>query len=74
MRAQQRRNLRFEQLDSRLLFAADLGGALQAEGESQPLPDFSLLDVNATSTTANQQVSPRDFVGRVSGYYFGNAM
>jgi hypothetical protein len=35
--------------------------------------DFSLIDVNATSSSYNQPVSPRDFVGQVSGWYFGQA-
>ena len=36
-------------------------------------PDFSLLDVNSTSTTYDEDVSPRDEVGRVSAWYFGHA-
>lgn len=35
--------------------------------------DFSLLDVNPTSSTANQAVSPRDYLQRVSGWYFGHS-
>ena len=34
-------------------------------------PEFSLPDVNATSITHGMTVSPRDYVGRVSGWYFG---
>ena len=37
------------------------------------MPDFSILDVNPTSATANQQVSPRDYLQQVSGWYFGHA-
>jgi hypothetical protein len=37
------------------------------------VPDFSLLDVNETSTTAGELVSPRDQLGRVSAWYFGHA-
>lgn len=36
-------------------------------------PDFSLLDVNPASPTANQMVSPRDYLGHVTGWYFGHA-
>ena len=50
----------FEQLEQRQLLA-------------QMVADFSLVDVNASSSTYLQQVSPRDFVGQVSGWYFGAA-
>ena len=50
----------FEQLEARQMLA-------------QMVADFSLADVNATSTTYDQPVSPRDFVGEVSGWYFGSA-
>ena len=36
-------------------------------------PDFALTDVNAASPTATQDVSPRDYVGKVSAWYFGHA-
>jgi hypothetical protein len=42
-------------------------------GPAEPAPDFLVSDVNPNSTTANQDVSPRDYVGQVSGYYFGAA-
>lgn len=37
------------------------------------VPDFALLDVNTTSETYQQLVSPQDYQGRVSGWYFGHA-
>ncbi len=37
------------------------------------VPDFALLDVSTTSPTAGQPVSPRDYLMRVSGWYFGHA-
>ena len=37
----------------------------------ESVPDFELLDVNETSATHNEMVSPRDFLGRGSGCYFG---
>ena len=40
---------------------------------AQPVPDFSLRDVNTASPRANALVSPRDYVLQVSGYYFGAA-
>jgi hypothetical protein len=38
-----------------------------------PKPDFSLADVNPNSATSGEQVSPRDYLGKVSAWYFGHA-
>lgn len=38
-----------------------------------PVPDFALSDVNATSPTAGEDVSPRDLLEQVSGWYFTHA-
>lgn len=38
-----------------------------------PVPDFSLVDVNPTSATADQAVSPRDYLTKVSAWYFGHS-
>ena len=35
--------------------------------------DFGLVDVNPTSSTYEQVVSPRDYLKQVSGWYFGHA-
>lgn len=35
--------------------------------------DFGLVDVNSTSSTYEQVVSPRDYLKQVSGWYFGHA-
>ena len=42
---------------------------------STPLPvaEFSLQDVNPNSTTTGQNISPRDYLTRVSAWYFGSA-
>ena len=37
------------------------------------VPDFSLPDVNPNSLTHDQMVSPRQFAGKISGFYFGHA-
>lgn len=37
------------------------------------VPDFSLTDVNPTSATSDQQVSPRDHLQHVSAWYFGHS-
>jgi hypothetical protein len=41
--------------------------------ESEKVPDFSLEDVNATSTLLGTNVSPRDYDGNVTAFYFGLA-
>jgi hypothetical protein len=40
---------------------------------TEPLADFSLLDVNPASPSSGQNVSPRNFQGRVSAWYFGHS-
>lgn len=47
-----------------------LTGAASLVGE---VPNFALTDVNPTSPTYNQPVSPRDELGKVSAWYFGHA-
>jgi hypothetical protein len=37
------------------------------------VPNFGLMDVNPTSSTYSQAVSPRDYLGEVSAWYFGHA-
>lgn len=50
------------------------GGPLLADaGPLAPQPDFSLHDVNPTSSRYGQAVSPRDYLEKVSGWYFGHA-
>lgn len=48
-------------------------GLLMAEGESGPMPDFVLVDQNSTSATFQQQVSPRDYLEKISAWYLGAA-
>ncbi|NUO48314.1 MAG: hypothetical protein HOV80_05605, partial [Polyangiaceae bacterium] len=49
------------------------GGAPYMLAVGDLAPDFSLLDVNPASSTSGQPVSPRDYLQRVSGWYFGHA-
>jgi len=49
------------------------GGLGQGGQGLGPVPDFSLLDVNETSPTYDTRVSPRDYLGRVSAWYFAEA-
>jgi hypothetical protein len=63
-----------ETLEARHLLHGAVFETAAGEGESSSMPDFTLIDVNANSPTANQGVSPRDYLQQVSGWYFGNAM
>jgi hypothetical protein len=36
----------------------------------EPLPPFSLVDVNPHSTTFGMRVGPENYRGRVTGWYF----
>ncbi len=49
------------------LMLACTGGPLQSD---EPVPDFSLIDLNPASPTSQQPVSPRDLIDQVSGWYF----
>jgi len=55
-----------------LLPACGGGGSSSPPG---PLPDFSLENHNPTPApmTSGPLVSPRDYLGFVSAYYFGHA-
>ena len=80
-----RRRFAVESLEVRRALAADVleaALALPAEGEApvveiaaegEPIADFSLLDVNPNSQTANQRISPRQFEGQMSAWYFAHA-
>lgn len=43
------------------------------DGGDSPVADFALLDVNPTSVRYDTPVSPRDYIGRVTAWYFGHA-
>ena len=50
------------------------GALVAACGPSlEPAPDFTLSDVNSSSARYGEDVSPRDYLGRVSAWYFGHA-
>ena len=55
-----------------LLFVAACGGGGGSSGPVK-VPDFLIQDVNPNSPTATQNVSPRDYLGYASAYYFGAA-
>ena len=39
----------------------------------EPAPDFALLDMNPTSPSTGEPVSPRDYLQKVSGWYYTHA-
>ena len=58
----------------------DVPGAVdEPDGDDSPalsdqaLPDFSLPDVNANSARHRELISPRDYLGQVSAWYFGHS-
>ena len=56
-----RRLLAHEPLENRQLLTASAAG--------EPVADFSLIDVNSTSPTFDQFVSPRDYEGTTTAWY-----
>lgn len=36
-------------------------------------PDFRLVDVNPASARSHESISPRDYEGQVSAWYFGHS-
>jgi hypothetical protein len=46
--------------------------ALACSSSTDPMPDFVLLDVNPDSASHEDPVSPRDYLGHVTGWYFGS--
>ncbi len=52
------------------------GAAGQSDGGdamSQLMPDFGLYDVNPNSPRYQELVSPKDYFGQVSAWYFGHS-
>jgi len=60
-----------------LLAALALGASCRDDSDSDRpsdvMPDFSLTDVNPNSARYNAKVSPRDYLDKVSAWYFGHA-
>ena len=55
-----------------VVFSVLSAGSSVATGDEM-MPDFGLMDVNSTSSTYGQLVSPRDYLQQVSGWYFTHA-
>lgn len=53
---------------------ADGSGSTETpQPSNEALPDFSLTDVNANSAHHQEAVSPREYLGQISAWYFGHA-
>jgi hypothetical protein len=55
-----------------------VAGAIACSAEEAPVPtdvfpDFSLVDQNPNSARFEQEISPRDHLEKVSGWYFIHA-
>jgi hypothetical protein len=55
-----------------LALLTSLGCAGPNLDTSEPVPDWSLEDTNQSSASYGEAVSPSDFLGRVSAWYFGH--
>jgi len=50
------------------------GGCTESDAPPpEVLPDFHLVDQNPNSSTFDQEISPRDHLEKVSGWYFIHA-
>lgn len=70
------RNIRFLLLTAALTLAVGCGGDDDPGGDGPGLgavPDFRLVDVNPNSVTFDHPVSPREYIGEVSAWYFGHS-
>jgi len=60
-----------------LVLALSLFAGCSDDDDNEPLsglaPDFSLPDVNPNSATHDSSLSPRDYLGAVSAWYFGHS-
>jgi hypothetical protein len=56
-----------------IVAAALLGCQPPAVAVGTQVPDFHLQDMNPASARAGALVSPRDYAGTVTGWYFGHS-
>jgi hypothetical protein len=56
-----------------VLAACNNDSSLETSVPADAVADFALTDVNATSPSAGRAVSPRDYLGQVSAWYFGHS-
>ena len=55
-----------------LILAAGMS-TVGCQSDFENAPDFSLEDVNSASERGGDTVSPRDYLGQTSAWYFGHA-
>ena len=56
------------------LSGADGSGSTDTpQPSNEALPDFTLTDVNANSARHQEAVSPREYLGQISAWYFGHS-
>ena len=63
----------FEQFEMRRMLHGGVDDGAEAEGIGESISSFDLLDVNPTSSTYNQVVSPSDFSSQTTLWYFGHS-
>jgi len=64
-------SLGFERLESRRLLHSGANAHSSVEVGEEAVPAFALVDTNPASSTFNQPVSPRDYLGQMSVWMFG---
>lgn len=60
-------------LDTGADVLADASGDAIEDAAPTLVPDFALSDENPASASHGQLVSPRDYLGKVSAWYFGHS-
>jgi hypothetical protein len=64
---------KFTGLSLVVVSAIACSSAEEAPAPTDVFPDFSLVDQNPNSASFEQEISPRDHLGKVSGWYFIHA-
>jgi hypothetical protein len=59
--------------DGGMYILADSGEPESLLDRSVPMPNFSLVDKNPNSPDIGEYFAPRQFIGRVSGWYFSHS-
>lgn len=71
------RNRSFCVIRTSIVLLWSLGGCGPGDSVNDPsdqaMPEFAIPDVNPASARYNNDVSPRDYLGQISAWYFGHA-
>lgn len=46
--------------------------SIEAPDPNVAMPDFTLIDSNENAASFDQEISPRNYLGSISGWYFGH--